>query len=471
MNHQIEASNKDVYLYSVGNIANTALFNFVGMYIMFYYTNVLGISATVAGSIFLVARLIDAFTDPIMGMIIDRTNTKKFGKYRPFIVFGSPILGAIFVAMFMTPELSMGGKIVYAYTTYILYSLAWTCVQIPQLALPIILSNNITKRAKIQAIFQALGNIGALAVTAIAIPLLDKFGGDGSPKAWSGVTIIFAIACTIMFIASAMSVRKLDVYNPVQAEKRKAAKKIPFKEKMKVITANTALLMVLISFGTDSLAIQIGNALNMYFFKYNMGEKTKLMSIIGWATMIFSFMLIAIVGWYVEKLGKKKGIILAESLAIVAAAGLLFTPSNITWLVMTWLVATALIGAVNNMLSRSAVLDSANYAEWKTGINGSALVSSTFTFVNKLSQAAGAFLMGYVLDFVGYNGALAQQSQATLDSILYMKTLIPIAAFVCSVVAMSFYPINKAKEKEMEKFITEKRAKEMEEAEAQQNAA
>lgn len=76
MNHQTEASNKDVYLYSVGNIANTALFNFVGMYIMFYYTNVLGISATVAGSIFLVARLIDAVTDPVMGMIIDRTNTK-----------------------------------------------------------------------------------------------------------------------------------------------------------------------------------------------------------------------------------------------------------------------------------------------------------------------------------------------------------------------------------------------------------
>lgn len=471
MNHQIEASNKDVYLYSVGNIANTALFNFVGMYIMFYYTNVLGIAATVAGSIFLVARLIDAFTDPIMGMIIDRTNTKKFGKYRPFIIFGSPILGAIFVAMFMTPELSMGGKIVYAYTTYILYSLAWTCVQIPQLALPIILSNNISKRAKIQAIFQALGNIGALAVTAFAIPMLDKFGGDGSPQAWSGVTIIFAIACTIMFIASAMSVRKLDVYNPVQAQKRKADKKITFKEKMKVITTNTALLMVLISFGTDSLAIQIGNSLNMYFFKYNMGEKTHLMGIIGWATMIFSFMLIAIVGWYVEKLGKKKGIILAESLAIVAAAGLLFTPSNVTWLVMTWLVATALIGAVNNMLSRSAVLDSANYAEWKTGINGSALVSSTFTFVNKLSQAAGAFLMGYVLDFVGYDGALAQQSQATLNSILYMKTLIPIAAFICSVVAMSFYPINKEKEKEMEKFITEKRAKEIEEAEIQQKAA
>ncbi len=463
MNHSVEASQKEVYLYSIGNIANTALFNFVGMYIMFYYTNILGITATVAGTIFLVARLVDAFTDPLMGMLIDKTNTKRFGKYRPYIMFGSPLLGVIFVVMFMAPDLSMTGKIIFAYTTYILYSLAWTCVQIPQLALPIILSSKIARRTKIQAIFQALGNIGALAVTAFAIPMLNRFGGDGSVSAWSKVTIIFAVLCTLMFIGSAMSVRKLDVYNPMQA-KKKTEEKIPFKQKMKVITSNTALLMVLISFGTDSLAIQIGNGLNMYFFKYNMGEKTNLMGIIGWATMIFSFVLIGLVSWYVGWLGKKNGIIVIEALAIVAALGLLVTPAAYTWVVMACLVATALIGAVNNMLSRSAVLDSANYAEWKTGINGSALVSSTFTFVNKLSQAVGAFIMGYVLDFVGYAPELTQQTPETLRAILYMKTWIPVAAFVCSIIAMKFYPLTKQKEKEMEVFINNKRMKERQES-------
>ncbi len=458
----MEASEKQVYLYSIGNIANTAIFAFVGTYIMFYYTNILGISATVAGTIFMVARIVDAFTDPIMGMIIDRTNTKKFGKYRPFIMFGSPLLGIIFVVMFMAPDLSMGGKIVYAYTSYILYSLAWTCVQIPQLALPIILSNNTTRRTKIQAIFQAVGNIGNIAVTSLAIHMLSWFGGDGSKEAWFTVAVIFAIFSTIMFIGSAMSVRKLDVFNPSQASRVASGEKISLKDRIKVITSNTALLMVLISFGTDSLAIQIGNGLNMYFFKYNMGEKQHLMGALGWSTTIFSFILIALVGWYVGKLGKKNGIIVAELLAIVAAVGLLFTPSHNTFLVMVFLIGSLLIGAITNMLSRSAVLDSANYAEWKTGINGSALVSSTFTFVNKLSQAFGAFIMGYVLDFVGYAPNLAQQSLATLKAILYMKTLIPIFAFICSVIAMKFYPIDKKTESEMEAFINDKREKEIE---------
>lgn len=458
----MEASEKQVYLYSIGNIANTAIFAFVGTYIMFYYTNILGISATVAGTIFLVARIVDALTDPIMGMIIDRTNTKKFGKYRPYIMFGSPLLGIIFVVMFMAPDLSMGGKIVYAYTSYILYSLAWTCVQIPQLALPIILSNNTTRRTKIQAIFQAVGNIGNIAVTSLAIRMLGWFGGDGNKEAWFIVAVIFAIFSTIMFIGSAMSVRKLDVFNPSQASRVASGEKISLKDRIKVITSNTALLMVLISFGTDSLAIQIGNGLNMYFFKYNMGEKQHLMGALGWSTTIFSFILIALVGWYVGKLGKKNGIIVAELLAIVAAVGLLFTPSHNTFLVMVFLIGSLLIGAITNMLSRSAVLDSANYAEWKTGINGSALVSSTFTFVNKLSQAFGAFIMGYVLDFVGYAPNLAQQSPATLKAILYMKTLIPIFAFICSVIAMKFYPIDKKTEVEMEAFINDKREKEIE---------
>ena len=114
------------------------------------------------------------------------------------------------------------------------------------------------------------------------------------------------------------------------------------------------------------------------------------------------------------------------------------------------------------MLCRSAVLDSANYAEWKIGINGSALVSSTFTFVNKLSQAFGAFIMGYVLQFVGYSANLTQQTPETLKAIVYMKSLIPAAAFLCSVIAMMFYPLDKKKEAEMEKFITDKREKEIE---------
>ena len=155
-----KATELHYWLYSTGNFANNIIFMMVGTYISYFYTNILGISPFMAGVVFMVARLVDAFTDPLMGIIVDKTNT-KIGKYRPWIIAGAPFLGIMFVLLFTAPNFSMTGKVVYAFVTYIIYSLAWTIVQIPQLALPAILTNDIAKRTRIQAIFQAFGSIAA----------------------------------------------------------------------------------------------------------------------------------------------------------------------------------------------------------------------------------------------------------------------------------------------------------------------
>ena len=107
----------------------------------------------------------------------------------------------------------MTGKVVYAFVTYIIYSLAWTIVQIPQLALPAILTNDIAKRTRIQAIFQAFGSIAALVVSAWALPILDKLGGQDNAEAWFKFTVIFGAISTVIFILSAMSVKDVDVYD------------------------------------------------------------------------------------------------------------------------------------------------------------------------------------------------------------------------------------------------------------------
>lgn len=148
-----ESTTLEAWVYGVGNIANNLIFMLVTMFMMFFFTNVMGLDPVVAGTIFMVARLVDALTDPVMGWIIDHTNTKHFGKYRGFIHFGAPLLGVVVVALFTVPGFSTAGKILYAYIIYILYSLCWTVVQVPQLTIPIIMSNNIAKRTKYQAIF------------------------------------------------------------------------------------------------------------------------------------------------------------------------------------------------------------------------------------------------------------------------------------------------------------------------------
>ena len=453
MNTKKKATEAQYWLYSIGNFPNNIIFLMVGTYITYFYTDILGISPVMAGTIFMVARLVDAITDPIMGMIVDKTNT-KYGKYRPYIIAGAPFLAIMFVMLFTAPNFSPIGKITYAFVTYIIYSLAWTIVQIPQLALPAILTNDLAVRTRIQAIFQAFGSAASLIITAWALPILDALGGKDNAAAWFKFTVIFGIISMIMFILSAMSVKDVDVYNPKARDVKK--QKLTLRETFSVITKNKALLCVLIAYGTDMFAFQISNSLRMYFFKYNMSGRTDLITYIGYAQTAIGFAMVLFIQPFVKKLGKKIGIIGIEALAIVLTLPMLITGLMDNYsvaMVMLTYIGIAFTWTINNMLSRAAVLDSANYAHVTTGVNGTALVNSTFTFVNKCCQAFSMFFGGAILSSTGYNKDLTQQSGGTLMAILLLCTVGPILGYIASLVAMYFYPMTRKDEIEMEKKL------------------
>lgn len=454
-----ECTEKDIWLFSTGNIANCLIFNMVGLYIMYYYTNILGVSAAVAGTIFMVARLVDAFTDPLMGMIVDRTNTKRMGKYRPFITYGAPFLGIAFVMLFTTPDISAQGKVVYAYISYIFYSLTWTCVQIPQLALPIMLSNNVARRTRIQAVFQFCGAIAGLVIQSYALPMIEAFGGQDNPEAWTKVIVIYALAATILFILSVQSVRKLDVYEFHKADERSLGNsKVSLSQIVNAVFKNRALMCVLLAYGTDMFASQITNSMRIYFYKYNMGGRTDLMVWFGWVGTIASVLMLFFVGAYVKKLGKRWAIALVEALCLVCSVIVLVAaPGQNAMLCTVALLASVFMFNFTNTLSRSAVLDAANYAEIRTGVSCNAVISSTFTFVNKCCQAFSAAFAGHILTWTGYNKDLVQQSDGTLQAILYLMTLVPIVAYVCSLIGMWLYPISRKDELEMEERLVAKR--------------
>ncbi len=448
-----KATEAQYWMYSTGNFANNIIFLMVGTYISYFYTNILGIPAYMAGIIFAVARLVDAFTDPVMGIIVDKTNT-KIGKYRPWIIAGAPFLGIMFVLLFTAPNFSVTGKIAYAFVTYIIYSLAWTVVQIPQLALPAILTNDIAKRTRIQAIFQAFGSIASLIISAWALPILDRLGGQDNAAAWFKFTVIFGTISAVIFILSAMSVKNVDVYDP----DAKAVEKKGFslKETFSVITKNKALVCVLIAYGTDMFAYQISNSLRMYFFKYNMGGRTDLITYIGYSSTIVGFALVAFIQPFVKKTGKKVGIIAIEALAVVFTLPMLVTGLKGAYAVsavMFTYIAITFTWTINNMLSRSAVLDSANYAQMTLGVNGTALVNSTFTFVNKCCQAFSMLFSGFILSATGYNKDVVEQSPSCLKAILLLCTVGPIIGYVCSIIAMYFYPLSRKGEVEMQEKL------------------
>lgn len=458
-------NNKDLSIgrslqYSLGNVATNVLFIFIGTYLMFFYTDILGFSGTVAGTIFMTARIVDALTDPIMGMIIDRTNSKRFGKFMPYILFATPFMAIFFVLMFAVPQMDMGARVAYSYITYILYSLAWTVVQTPYLAMPIILSPDVNKRTRLTAIIQGVGGLGIMFGSALAIPLLNSFGGQTNEGSWKMVGLVLAaIFVTLMYI-SIIGFGKYDKYQPpVLDADQKPAPKPTIKHQMKAVFKNAPLILIIIGFATDSFAMQIGGALNMYFFRYNMGGRTDLIPLISMSGLAFSIIMMLVITPFTKALGKKWGIIILEAGAIVFAFALLFAPSSNVTMVVVAMMGMSFMFTGTNILTRAAVLDSANYAEWKLGVNANGLIASCFTFMNKFCQAISALIMGIILDKVGYVAQAEQQTAQTMNAILYMKTIIPIIAFIITIVAMLLYPLTKHKEQQMTNELREMREK------------
>ena len=190
-----------------------------------------------------------------------------------------------------------------------------------------------------------------------------------------------------------------------------------------------------------------------------------MISYIGYMGTIAAFAMLFFIGPFVKKLGKRVGIAIVEALCLILTLPLLFgAPSQNVFMVMLSLLSTTFLFNITNTMSRSAVLDAANYAEVKQGVACNALVSSTFTFVNKCCQAFSAFFAGAILESTGYNAELTQQAPSTLNAILYLMTLVPIAAYIFSLIGMWFYPLNRKDEIEMQEKIMEIRAKNLEES-------
>lgn len=463
MSYRYDATRKEAFLYSLGGIASNIFFIFIGSYLLLFYTDVMGISPLVGGAIFMTARLIDAFTDPLMGMIADRTNS-RWGRYRPYVNIGAPIFAALFVGMFIVPSLPMAGKIIYSYTVYILFSLARTVVQIAHLSLTALVSPNPTKRTKWVAFKQVFGIVGMVIGMSLGLPLINRFGGLQSQNAWLITTGIFAILTTVLYWISMRGAKRMDPPRKVTEKTKDIAvtdgeenKKINLFKQLKYVFGNIPLILLLIAFSTDSFALQIGNAININFFRYYL-QKPNLFSL----TTLIGIMAMLVVGLLfvpllVKKYSKKSIILFGESMAILPLVVAYFMPRAAALPIAGLFILSQFFLAFSAITFWAAVPDCSDYAEWKYGGEAAGAAASATTFMNKLAQAFGVMVAGSLLATTGYVAKAATQNPEVLNALITAKTLIPIAAYVCSLVAMSFYSLNRKKVKMITEDLKERR--------------
>ncbi len=450
MNQKYEkAKFSDVLKYSFGGMGSNLAFFLVMSYLTFFYTDIFGISSYVVATLMLVSRFIDAFTDPIMGMLGDNTRS-KMGKYRPWIIFGAPVLGLLVFLLFTAPEMSATMKVVYAYVIYILYSLASTVVNIPYHALTPVISKDPQQRTVIVTWKQGMGTVSQFIITILALPLVELFGGG--KQGWAIYGALIGILTTVSFWICAWGGKKYD-----KVDETVSKEKFNFKENIQLITKNKPMLMLMIAFGTDVLANATYSAVNMYYFKYVLG-RVDLVAPVATAILIGGIVSLPFLPFLSKLLGKKRLYWFGSLLSILPLAVMWIKPTAPVIILMSMMGAFGFMSRIPSNMGWAMLPECSDYAEWKYGKRGDGLLSSSLTFINKFGMAIGGFIASFFLGLVGFV-ANQDQSEVVLNMIVFLRFCMPILGYIASLISMHFYEITSEKYEEMRKDLDKRQNK------------
>lgn len=432
--------------YGAGDAANNLAFTTATMFLLVYYTDVAGISAAAAGTLLLVVRIFDAFSDIFAGRIVDRVFSKRFGKFRPFIMFGSVPLLVLSCLTFSVPQIGESGMLLYAYLTYAALGLAYSLVNIPYGSLAGAMTQDAGERAKL-ASARSIGAMVVGAALGIFVAPLVVPGADLQTM-FTFMTLGFVVVGTALYLFTAFTAKER-VVRDVQH--------VTMKQSFATLKHNRPLLMLCLSsfvFLTGMLAL---STVQLYYLR-DVLHALPLYAVVSIAQIIMTFGLAAIMPKLVRTWGKRTGYIVGGLVMAAGGAIMFFTPASLAWLGFGGLLLAQFGIVLVNMLVWTLEADTVEYGEWKTGVRSEGIIYALFSFTRKTGQAIGGALAAFALSWGGYSAGVAEQTAHAELGIRAGAGLIPL---VCSVVAMAimfFYPLTDQRHREIVAEIEERRA-------------
>lgn len=429
--------------YGLGDTASNFYFQFFNLFLLFYYTDVFGLAAAAVGTMFLVIRIFDAVMDPLVGMIADRTNS-RWGKFRPYILWGALPYGLIGYIMFVNPSLTIHGKLVFAYVTYGLMWVAYTAINIPYSALMGVMSPSSEERTSLSTYRFICAFSGQFLIALLVVKLKDFLGGGNEAAGFRYTMLLFSVVSVAMFLYTFAMTRER-VQPP-------ADQVSSLREDVRTLLRNGPWVVLFFSalFTLTNTAVR-GSSI-IYYFKYVVRDESKAALYMSAGSLAF------IAGAVSTKLflrwfERRPLMIGLTFLNAVTMASFYFVNPHALWLLHTLnILATFLVGPTPAILW-SMYADTADYGEWKFGRRTTGLVFSASVFSQKLGLAIGAALAGWMLDYYGFV-ANAAQNERTLHGINLMFSVGPAAFAILGGVAIFFYPLTEAHVKAIEQDLS-----------------
>ncbi|MCH5465257.1 MFS transporter [Levilactobacillus tujiorum] len=437
--------------YSFSDFACNLSFQMVGTYLMIFYTDTFGLSAAAVGTLFLVARIVDAFDGPFWGIMIDHTHT-KWGKSRPYWLWFSIPFAVFCVLVFTTPSMSLTWKLVWAYITYIGVDVLYSAVNIPITSILPSLTSNPQERVTLSTIRQFMGTAGATIITGITLTMVAFFGHGSttSARGWFIWALIVGIIVVVIF--------GFVFKNTTERVQTKSSRRsIPIKESLRALKRNWPWAIIIFINFIYWMGMQTRSQVTVYFFKYNMHDATL-------ASFVLSLQIVALVAvvltpWTSKLIGKRNTMLAGMILAVVGQLLLSLGANNLSvpMIIVATIVGYLGTGYVSGLIA-VMLADAVDYGEWKNGVRAEGIVTSFSSFSAKLGMGIGGVITGWILSATGY---VANQTQTAgaLHGIELNYIWVPLLGFALSGIALMFYHVDGI-EKKMQSDLAEKHARE-----------
>lgn len=411
--------------YGVGAVGKDMVYALVSGFILYYYNDILGISGTFTGVMMMAARVFDAFNDPLMGVVVEKTNT-PFGKFRPWIVTGTLTNALILYGMFAMPASVTGtAMLVYASVAYVLWGVTYTLMDIPFWSMIPAITSSGKERENLSVIGRTCAAVGYAVPTVLTMLLVVRLG-SGEREGFA----IFAAAVAVVFVVAELVCVALVREKPTERQKTATVR-----EMFSALIHNDQAMVVVVGIVVFNASLYLTTQLAVYFFKYDIGNSDlfSLFGTVGGVGQILSMVSLPLLR---RRWGGKQ--ILSGALGVTIAGYLaLFALSMAGVRAVAPLAATAFVIYIGfglaTVLTTVFLADTVDYGEYKTGSRNESVVFSMQTFVVKLASAVSVLIAGIGIDLIGLDDTAAVQSESTLLGLRLLMVGLPVLGLVFSI--------------------------------------
>ena len=440
-------SNKIRAAYGIGDYAICLYWSGVGLYLLYFYTDVVGISPLLAGWIYALGIAWDAITDPFMGYMAERTRT-KMGSYRPYIFYGSIPLALSFILLLWVPPFEGTLLFLFLLSVNLVHRTCFTIVSVPYSSLTARITDDSDERTKLTTARMLAASFGTLTVSAFGFPIVLWFGGGEEALGFvylgliAGLTAVVILSITVYFVKERNFEFNKSQLPSFKKVSQSVARNYPF-----WIVFGSILIL-------GSTTLMFNNNL-IYFTKYYLDLHEYQGLILGVSSGV-SFAVIPFWAFTALKIGKKNAWMISMIFLVIGFLIFYFYPIKTLNELLFILGFIGIGNGATGILFWSMLPDTIEYGEWKSGIRTESSLYGFMTFAQKGAIAFAAVILGIALTTIGFEPNQVQ-TQETLDGLKSLMTWIPLAGVSISFFLVYFYPIDKAFHKKLIQDIEERK--------------